>query len=101
MNKAPVYHWRNDSLLLNVYIQPNSPKDDYAGIYNNCIKLKIKALPVDGMANRELLRFIGKTFAVPPSRVRILQGTGTRYKKIEILGPGTLPHWIDPLRKSK
>lgn len=94
MNKPPVYHWRNGSLLLNVYIQPNAPRDDYAGIFNNCIKLKIKAPPVEGKANQELLRFIGKTFAVPQSSVRILQGEGSRYKKIEILNPAVLPEWI-------
>jgi uncharacterized protein len=94
MNKAPVYYWQQTSLLLNVYIQPNAPKDDYAGIYNNCIKLKIKAPPVDGKANRELLRFLGKTFAVPQSCVRLVQGEASRYKKIEILKPAALPEWI-------
>ena len=94
MNNEPVYHWQKDSLLLNVYIQPNAPKDDYAGIFNNRIKLKIKAPPVDGKANQELLRFLGKTFAVPQSSIRIVQGEGSRYKKIEILSPAALPEWV-------
>jgi uncharacterized protein (TIGR00251 family) len=71
MSGTPAYHWRNHSLLLSVYIQPNAPKDGYAGIFNDCIKLRIKAPPVDGKANRELLRFIGRTFAVP-------QGSGRK-----------------------
>jgi uncharacterized protein (TIGR00251 family) len=97
MSKAPAYRWQNDNLLLNVYIQPNAPRDDYAGLYNSCIKLKIKASPVDGKANKELLRFLGLTFAVPPSRIRLIQGEGSRYKKIEICNPEELPEWIvDP-----
>jgi hypothetical protein len=94
MNRAPVYSWRKDDLLLNVYIQPNAPKDDYAGIYNNCVKLKIKAPPVDGKANRELLRFLGEIFAVPQSSIHLVQGEASRYKKIEILKPAALPDWI-------
>lgn len=94
MSKAPAYHWQNNRLLLNVYIQPNAPRDDYAGIYNDCIKLRIKAPPVDGRANKELLRFLGKIFAVPQSSVRLVQGEGSRYKKIEIFNPAELPEWI-------
>jgi uncharacterized protein (TIGR00251 family) len=94
MNKAPVYYWRENNLLLNVYIQPNAPKDDYAGIFNNCVKLKIKAPPVDGKANRELLRFLGEIFAVPQSSIRLVQGETSRYKKIEIFEPAVLPEWI-------
>jgi uncharacterized protein len=95
MNKAPAYYWQGRSLLLNVYIQPNAPRDDYAGIHNNCIKLKIKAAPVDGKANRELLRFLGKIFAVPQSSIRLARGEATRHKKIEILEPAALPEWIN------
>jgi uncharacterized protein len=94
MSKTPAYHRRKDSLLLNVYIQPGASKDGYAGIYNNCIKLRIKAPPVDGKANKELLRFLGKTFGVPQSSVRLVQGEGSRHKKIEILNPTVLPEWI-------
>jgi uncharacterized protein len=94
MNKAPVYYWRESNLLLNVYIQPNAPKDDYVGIYNNCVKLKIKAPPVDGKANRELLRFLGEIFAVPQSSIHLVQGEASRYKKIEISKPAVLPEWI-------
>jgi uncharacterized protein len=101
MSGTPAYHWRNHSLLLSVYIQPNAPKDGYAGIFNDCIKLRIKAPPVDGKANRELLRFIGRTFAVPQSSVRLVQGESSRYKKIEIQNPVTLPDWIEPLNTLK
>lgn len=94
MTMAPVYYWQKGTLLLNVYIQPNAPRHSYAGTYNNCIKLKIKAPPIDGKANQELLRFLGETFAVPQSRIRLLQGTGSRYKKIEIIEPAALPDWI-------
>ncbi len=94
MSKTPAYHWQKESLLLNIYIQPNAPRNDYAGSYNNCIKLKIKAPPVDGKANKELLRFLGKTFAVPQSGVRLVQGESSRYKKVQILNPTVLPEWI-------
>jgi uncharacterized protein len=96
MSKTPIYYWRENNLLLNVYIQPNARKDDYAGIYNNCVKLKIKAPPVDGKANRELLRFLGEIFAVSQSSIHLMQGEASRYKKIEILQPAALPDWITP-----
>jgi uncharacterized protein len=64
------------------------------GEFNNCIKLKIKAPPLDGKANKELIGFLSALFQVPKSSVQLLQGGTSRYKKLEICNPQALPDWI-------
>lgn len=46
----------------------------------------LKAPPVDGKANAELVRVLAKRFGVPKSAVTIRLGTGSRRKLVEIEG---------------
>ncbi len=50
------------------------------------MKIRIKAPPVEGAANKELIRFLAEHFAVPRSSVELLSGAGSRHKRIAIQG---------------
>ena len=47
-------------MKIKVYIQPNSKKAGYAGVYDGMPKLKITAPPVDGAANTEIIKIFSK-----------------------------------------
>lgn len=49
-------------------------------------KVRLKALPEAGKANKELVRILAKFFDVTQSDIRILRGTGSRDKTVEISG---------------
>ena len=44
----------------------------------------VKAQPIDGRANDDLRRLLGRYFGVAPSLVRIVHGQGRRLKLIEV-----------------
>lgn len=44
----------------------------------------VKALPDDGKANDDLCRLLGKYFHVPPTSIRIVHGTTSRQKIVEV-----------------
>lgn len=89
------YKWEGDDLLLFLYVQPNAKKDELIGKYGNNLKIRIAAPPVENKANKYLLKFLAKTFAVAPSRVKLLKGENQRIKRVKILSPIKLPDGIE------
>lgn len=48
--------------------------------------MKIKASPVDGKANDELVRFLSEILKLSKSKIRIVSGHTNRFKKLVIDG---------------
>ncbi len=48
--------------------------------------VELKAKPIDGIANAELLKTLSAHFKVPKTHIKILRGATSRYKTIEIPG---------------
>jgi uncharacterized protein (TIGR00251 family) len=46
------------------------------------LKVYLTSPPVDGQANRALLKFLAKTLKTPPSSLRLAQGAASREKLI-------------------
>jgi hypothetical protein len=88
---APWYHWDGPDLVLAIHVQPKSSCDAIAGIYGDCLKVKITAPPVAGKANDHLVRFLARLFGVPRRRVVLVSGQGSRSKRIRIHQPRRLP----------
>lgn len=78
---------KDDHFILSLYIQPKASKNEALGIFNNAFKVKIKAPPVDGAANRECIKFLSKSLKIPKSSVSIISGETGRNKKIAINKP--------------
>jgi uncharacterized protein len=72
--------------ILKVYLQPKSSKNEIVGPYRDGIKVKITAPPVEGKANEGLIRFLAKTWDLPPSSIEIIRGHHTREKTLRIQG---------------
>lgn len=66
------------------HIQPNARKSEVVGLYAGGIKIKIKALPVDGAANEELIGFLSRTLRIPQKNIEICHGHTGKTKLIEI-----------------
>jgi hypothetical protein len=88
------YKWEGNELLLSLYVQPNAKKDEFIGEYGEHLKIRITAPPTDNKANKYLLKFLAKNFAVPLSRVLLLKGDTQRIKRVKILNPLQLPELI-------
>jgi len=91
----PFYKWDGEDLLLHLYVQPNAKKDELIGEYGEHLKVRITAPPVENKANKYLLKFLAKTFAVAPSKVKLIKGENQRSKRVKILSPVKLPDCIE------
>jgi hypothetical protein len=71
---------------LRIRAQPRASRTEIAGEYGGALKIRLAAPPVDGGANRELVRFLAKAVGVPTSAVTVVSGESSRNKVVEIEG---------------
>jgi len=74
------------SVTLTVHVQPRARRSELAGAHGDAIRIRLKAPPVDGAANAELVRFLAETLGVPQAAVRIARGLTARRKRVVVDG---------------
>ncbi|GAB6886895.1 DUF167 domain-containing protein [Desulfothermus okinawensis JCM 13304] len=77
---------------LALWVQPGAKKNSIEGVYQNCLKVKICAPPVDNKANKEVVEFMSKIFKVKKSQIKIVGGQKNRKKLLLI----SLENDMDP-----
>ena len=69
-------------LKFNIYVQPRSSRNQVVGLHGDALKVKIKAPPVEGAANKMCIAVLAKALNVPKSAVEIISGHGGRTKRL-------------------
>lgn len=77
----------NHNLILTLYIQPGAKHTETVGLHGDALKIKLSAPPVEGKANKVLLKFLAERFQVPLRQISIKQGAQSRHKVVEIHQP--------------
>ncbi|WP_456374655.1 DUF167 domain-containing protein [Thiolapillus sp.] len=85
------YRKDGDDLLLFIRVQPRSSKEGFAQVMEDQRKLRIKAAPVDGKANEQLIRYLSRLLGVPKSSIQVETGHTSRNKRVRIKGLSALP----------
>lgn len=81
-----------DDLLIRLVLQPKSSRDAFVGLLGEELKVAITAPPVDGQANKHLIKFLSKKFKVPKSAVIVEKGSLNRHKLVRIKAPKNIPN---------
>jgi uncharacterized protein (TIGR00251 family) len=74
------------SVSFTVRVQPRASRDEIAGEYQDGLKIRLTAPPVDGRANEALRQLLATRLKVPLAAVRIASGERSRTKRVEIHG---------------
>lgn len=74
-----------DGVIFGVKVIPKAHRNEIVGWENDELKVRIRAVPVKGEANQELLAFLAKVLHIAPSRITLLTKTG-RHKRMRIVG---------------
>jgi uncharacterized protein (TIGR00251 family) len=87
----PAWAVAADGVTVTVRLTPKSGRDAIDGVETlsdglTVLKVRVRALPMDGEANAALCRVLAKAVGVPPSRVGIISGTTSRVKRVKIVG---------------
>jgi len=73
-------------IILKVYLQPKSSRNEIVGAHRDGVKIKVTAPPVEGKANEVLIRFLAKELNISPSCIEVLKGHHSREKTLRISG---------------
>ena len=74
------------SVTFAVRVVPRSSKSEIVGELDGALKVKLKAPPVDGAANDELISLLAKKIGVSRSDVEITTGHTSKTKRVRIHG---------------
>ena len=80
-----------------VRVQPRASREEVAGEYQDALKIRLTAPPVDDRANEALRKLLASRLKVPLAAVRITSGEHSRTKRVEIRGVS--PEMIQALAK--
>ena len=81
--------WLNDcedGVTISVRVIPNASRDGVDPASADLLKVRLTSPPVEGRANKALLKYLGKLLKVAPSRIRILKGRNSREKLLLVEG---------------
>ena len=73
-------------VVLDVRVIPRAAKSQIGGMRNDAVLARLRAAPVDGAANAELIGLIADTLGVPRRNVEIVAGHRSRTKRVRITG---------------
>jgi uncharacterized protein (TIGR00251 family) len=85
------YQIGRDGVTLQIQAQPGAKRTEVAGLYGDCLKLRLASPPVDGKANECLIAFLAERLGVKRAQVRITRGLSSRRKNVFVALAGFQP----------
>lgn len=77
-------------IALPVRVIPRASRNEIVEILSDqTVKVRLKAPPVEGKANEELVKFLSKILDIPKSKIEIVGGKTGRDKLVSILDATT------------
>jgi len=80
------YSEKDRGLTFAVRIVSRASRSEIAGEHNGALRIRIAAPPVEGAANRELIRLLARMFKLPQTAVAIVSGARSKSKVVRIQG---------------
>lgn len=74
------------ALAFAVRVVPRASKSEIIGEQDGALRVRLAALPVEGAANKELIRLIARALRVPSRAVQITSGHTSKTKFVRVAG---------------
>jgi hypothetical protein len=75
---------KDGRVSLRVRVKPRASKSAVLGVRAGELEVAVRAAPVDGRANEELVRVLAEHFEIPKSTVSIARGQSGRSKIVRL-----------------
>ena len=76
--------WDGTRLRLLIHAQPGARATRVTGVHGERLRIALKAPPVDGKANGELVRFVSQALGLRRAQVELAAGASSREKMLHI-----------------
>ncbi len=77
---------------LSIWAQPGAKTNEVTGLYQGCLRLRIKAPAVDNKANKAIVKYLARKLGVKGNQVKLESGQMSR-KKIFLIESEKEPLW--------
>ena len=81
-----IHYSQDRGFTFAVRIVPRASRSEVSGEYNGALRIRIAAPPVDGAANRELIRILAKSLKLPQNAIEIVSGASSKTKVVRVRG---------------
>jgi hypothetical protein len=71
-------------MKLRIKVKPASKTDEIIREADGSLRVKIKAQPVEGKANKYLIGYLSEVLGLPKSKIVLLKGETNSFKTLEI-----------------
>jgi uncharacterized protein len=71
-------------MKIQVKVKPNSKQQSITEEADGSLTIQLKAPPVEGKANDELIKLLAKKYQVPKSKIAIQLGASSKMKLVDI-----------------
>ncbi len=68
-------------------VQPGATHTRVVGLFDGCLKLQIKAPPIEGRANEAVIAWLAERLSLPRGSIRLTSGEHSRRKRLELDSP--------------
>lgn len=75
-----------DVQTFEVHVQPRASRTEVAGLYGTRLKIRVRAVPTNGAANKELVALVAEQLGVPRAAVHLVSGASSRRKRLRVDG---------------
>ncbi|HQU09404.1 MAG TPA: DUF167 domain-containing protein [Opitutales bacterium] len=72
------------SATIEVRVTPKASRTEVVGWEGDVLRIRLHALPVEGEANAELIRYLAKGLKLPKSALELVGGGKSRNKRVMI-----------------
>ncbi len=76
----------SSGVFFKVRVMPRSSKNQIVGYYDDAIKIRLTAAPLEGKANEACRAFLAEILSVSRARIEIVSGQTSRNKLIKVAG---------------
>lgn len=77
------YSLSDKTVILKIKAQPNANRSEFSEVLAEAIKVRIKAPAVEGAANKELIKFLAKSFKIAKCDIKFKSGERAKIKIVE------------------
>jgi len=90
------YNIKDETVTIRIKAQPSASKSEFCEVYgDDAIKIRIKAPAVEGAANKELVKFLAKSFKVSKSDILFKTGQNSKIKIVAFPLNDKFKDWIE------
>jgi hypothetical protein len=85
-------------MILKIKVKTNANENSFVCLNEDIVIIKIKEKPVQGKANKELLKFLAKKLGISINKINILKGKTSQYKTLKLDTTSNIQEILEQLK---